>query len=861
MIWDAIRYGFSTHYWLTIAGVPVVWGEAATGLGLPSGFGTEDGSLVIDSSAAFGTEQINREIGISVGLGLSFKLLDSATSTDWLRTWSKSMTLTADQIATATAATVDDSTGWNNGDTMFLAMENQTIGTVASGTSLTGITRAVAESLAYDHDTGTTAQIITDRPRFWRGRQVVLWASPVDPSGFVTGATLATDAVQVWKGKLSGSPRREPDGFAFEAVSLDRILAQPLVGEVTGVISDASSKHEVKQGWSFTLAIDAINSTGASLWSDGYELAGQPFKADTDGDMLAPSLIKERIAAEFAVAVTAATAGADLGDLVWAGSGADESARVEVVADVNIVRVDVSLTTDNNSVPIITERNYVGGMPASPNGFVDTGWLGGSSPLFPQYGGVTPDESDSTITSLTIRLDEGAPSDVTAPGIVQIDKERFTFSVASSSEGNLYLGGMQRIGLGSLTGQTAIKKTAAVLFEDSGTADGMMLRCLMTSGTTGNQRSATYDTLVRGQGYGLDEDEIHEASFTGGGAPITSMPLRVSHAAKSFADIFGGMLGMFRRAVVSRPDLDDSHNIKLTLVRTITYGSTYAATITDDDLLSAATDPIQSVEPAEVANSITILRQTPGEDADASDRFVFNDLSSADIIGKVEASYSVPTKERDTLLDLAKIVVPSRLAADQTLQAVSMLVGPWIAAYPGDVVLISAVTHPALWTWTTSPGSVGHTGNGLVVGRTMDPVSTAVTLTVLLGGQLDVGSLSPAMLVSAHTGQDTDPATIDVPLGLNDGYLTHMVQAIDLNGGPVELYHYVPGDAEGAAESYTCSAATKTGGVCRLTIDTTTGGHTLVDNSSTLTLPTTNGGDITTYQGNFAHVDDGTNWG
>ena len=863
MIWDAVRYGWNTHLWLTIAGVPIVWGETASGKTLPTDFPDEDGSLSIDDSAEIGTEKIDRVRGIAAGLGLSFKLLDTATTRDWLRSPSKYMTLTADQPASgagSTAATVDDSTGWIAGDTMFLGMEAETIGVVASGTSLTGITRAEAGTLVYDHATGSTAQIITDRPRGFRGRDVILYASPIDPAGYVTGATLAADAVEVWKGRLVGSPQRSQDGFAFEAVAFDRVLDQPLVGEVTGEVVDAIGKIEVKKAWKFSIGVDAVDLAGASLWGGGYDLVGFPFKADADGDVLAPGEIRDRIVTEFAAAVTAATAGADVGGLVFASSGkSSPAARIEIVLDAAVYRVDVSIVTSDVPVPIEISHEFKGGMAGAVNAFVKTQWDGISPWPADQFPPPESDASDFTIEALTVKLDEGSPSDVSAPGVAKIGDELWKFSQVATSNAHLYVSGMARIGEGTLVGAEAEGKSVSILFQDSGTPSLTMLRALMSSGN--GQRSATYDTLARGQGYGLAEADVNLASFTSGGAPFTELPILISHADQSFADIFGGLLGMFRRAVVARPDLNDGHNIKLELVRTSPYGSTYTATITDDDLLSAEGDPIESVEAAAVPNSITVRRQMPGEDDKAADRFVFNDLATADVIGKVEAEFTIPTESRKTVRDLAEIVIPSLLAGDQMLQAVEVRVGPWVAAYPGDVVKFDGVTHPSLWTWNASPAAVGYSGNALTVGRRMAPTTSAVILTVLLDGQLSVRSLSPAMLVSAHTDAAGAPSTLSVPLGLNDGYLVHMQQALELAGGPVELYHYVPGDAEGAAESYTISAAASSGGVCVLTVDVTTGGHSVVDGESTLTLPSTLGGDVSTYQGTFAHVDDGTNWG
>ena len=847
-IWDATRYGWSPHYWLTISGVPVAWGERLSGLTLPSGYTIEDDSLVIDDSAEVGVEQIDRERGLAVSMSLTFKLLDTATSRDWLRTWSKSMRLTADQTAAATTATVDDSTGWSNGDRMYLGMESEIIGTVASGTSLTGISRAQSGSLAYLHSTGTTGQIITDRPRFWRGRQVVLWASPCDPSGHVTGANLDSDAIQVWKGKLVASPQREADGFSFEAVSLDRVLDQQLAAEVTGKVAETSQKHEIRTAWRWTVLISAQTSAGADVWT--YQLTGAPFENDADGDLISIEVIRKKIADSWDDAVITESAGADLGELVWSSwFGDPTTAKIEVVGDVTIAQLSCTVMLDpvlgSGGQPTIYAVlvPFPGGLSASPNYFLNTKWLGQG-------------DTDAEIRGLTIKLDEGDVGDVTAPGVVQVEDDRWRFGQVGTSQGELYLGYLTRVGSGKLTKASAVGKSAAILFEDEGTPDDLMLRALMSSGTT--ERSATYDTLLRGQGYGIDEADIKIATFTGAGSPVTSLPCRVSAATAAFGDMFGGVLGLFRRAVVCRPDLDESdHALKLTLVRTSPYGSSYSTTITNADLLSAESDPVVSVRSLEAPNVITVIRPLPGSD-DAEDRMVFNDGHAADVIGTIEAEYLVPSLDRAALLGIARAAAIGHLAADQSLQAVELRVGPWLAAEVGDVVYLNGVDHPSLWTWSTSPGQVGYTGTAIVVGRRMMLKNTAVIITLLLDGALAVKSLSPAALISAFAGTAANPTSIDIDLQ----YLEHMKAALDVTGGNVLLYHYQPGQAEGATESHDISAAANVGGACRLTVDATAGGHSLSTAlSSTLTLPSTDGGDIVDYQRNFAHVDDGSSWG
>ncbi len=134
-----------------------------------------------------------------------------------------------------------------------------------------------------------------------------------------------------------------------------------------------------------------------------------------------------------------------------------------------------------------------------------------------------------------------------------------------------------------------------------------------------------------------------------------------------------------------------------------------------------------------------------------------------------------------------------------------------------------------------------------------------MTLTVLADASVRASSLSPAALISSYTGTAANPATIDIPLS----YLKHMEATLaEEGGGTFWLAHYQPGQVETATQFHEVSAVAEVGGKCRLTIDGTSGGHSLdTTKQSTLTLPPTDYGDVTDYQTSFSHVDDGTTWG
>ena len=845
-LWDSMRYGFTPVYWLQVAGIPVVFIERELGLSLPTGYTTEDASLSIDDSAAVGVESINRDDGTAVSLSLSFKLLDTLVARDWLRRPTKSMTLAASLSATATAATVDDSTGWSNGDAAFLGMERITIGTVASGTSITGLARAEVGTYPHAHDVGTTSQIVTDRPRFWRGRDVVLWATPVDASGSPTGNTLATDAVQVWRGRIDTGPSRARDGFEFQALSMDRALDREFAATITGRVADTSAKVAISAGYTINAQVRANNNAGATVWQYGLPL--QPFALDTDGDLLTHAQIRDRVAVAWSTAVSNASAGGDVGSLTWHLLGGVYNARIGIVAAASVTDILVLLIFDGD---VVISQNVHKGNGFSLGAVVEI-WKTTGNPL--AVGGAFAQPYKWMVT---VDVDAGAASSVTAPGKFRISIDGahrvIDYQIADVNNAQVYLGWLSPAD-GSASLPTREQMTGAdveILLGDAGAFPTMMLRSLMSSGS--GVRSVTYDTLQRGQGYGLDESLVNVDSFTEASAPIGTLQGKISNGGNSFSSIFGGALGLYRKAVVARPD--GAGLIKLHLVDSAPFGSSYAVTIADADLLSDASDPVESVKKADAPTSIAILRPHGGG-SDTTDRIVFNDNAQVDAVGSSEVEYSIPAVDRVALWQTASQAAVSHLAADQTAQAVDVRVPPWIVAEPGDVVWIDS-THPSFYTWSSSPSAPGYVGAARVVGRRLDLKSGAVTLTLITDSGITVHALSPAALVVAFDSA-VAPTWIDVPLK----YLDHMATALAQAGANIWLSHYQPGEIETATQLHEVSAAADVGSLCRLTIASTSGGHTLVlAKQSTLTLPTTAGGIITAWQGNFAHVDDGTSWG
>lgn len=854
--WSPTPYGYAPVYWVTIGGLPVVFAERALGLTLPGDYTIEDGSLVIDDSAEVGVEHIDRERGIGVGLDFTAKLLDTATVRDWLRRWSKSATLTANLAVGATTIDVDSTSGWPSSGALYIGLEAITYSGVTA-TSFTGCTRAMYGSLATAYKVGTTGQIVTDRPRFWRGRDVTLWASMASPSGHVCGATYATEAVQVWRGKVTSGPDRAPDGFVIGCQSIDRILDVPLAGKVAGKVLSTSEKYLVKPSWSISITIDAQDGTyvPGSVYFHTVKLA--PFAGEDPNTWLYGAEIRSAIEAAWTTATTALGITGDLGSLIHKPKkgGAYYDLCVTVLHNATIERVAWTVVQYGTVGEVTTGKHAFGsaGMPGTYDyqAHVATSHGDGTLP------------ANAAPESVTVALDEGDPTDVPAIGKVRVTNGglscTYTYSAVTTSEADLYLAGLVPVqGNVALTAGQFTGAEVEVLAVDAG-ADGngdawssLALRCLMSSGT--GARSATYDTLPAGQGYALDEDVVDEASFIAGfGAePLGGLLGSIALAGRSFVDLFGGAAALFRRAVVARPDADAINTpIKLFVVNT-GNDTAYTTTITDDDLLSHAGDPVVAIKRLDSPNMVTV---TVDPDGANPLRLVYSANAEIDARGKVEVEYRIDAVDRDALATAARTATVGSFAHDVTLQAVELVVHPAVEAEVGDAIWLTT-THPAVWTWSTSPGSPGYDGPGRVTGRRVELKTGKTTLTVLIDGATRIHALSPAAEVMAFTGMAGAPTTIDVPRY----YYDHFAMALSDAGGPIDVLHYQPGEAESAADGYTVSTATDTGTYCRLTVASVTGTPTIdTTKRSTLTLPLSAG--VTAFQALFAHVDDGSYWG
>lgn len=779
------------------------------------------------------------------GLPLTFQLLDSAASREMVQRWSHTTYLTAPLDAVATTVTVNDTTGFpTSGPYMWIHIGLERITyTGTTPTSFTGCTRGTAGTRARRHVATGAGAIVTDQIKVWRGRGIRLWAVPMSPSGELAceNGNLLDEAQEVWRGYIDQGPRRESGRFAFDCLSIDRVLTHQLPTTATGKVVDASKRTAVYPSDMAELRIVGYGSGG---WD--YLIRIYPYADVANGTLLSVDEQRDRIIAAWAAAVTAAGAGSVVG-------GLSATSKITVETEGNAFlgsfaagyRWNLQLFADA-AVEYVLIQGFVGpdqitGSFGTPGGLVDMTvelpWFTNDKMLAsPGYAAIA--EPQGVAIQLDMVLDT-----VPASGLVQIGGVTFAYADSATQGGWVYLSGLK-----DANGNPHIWKdgkapkgaAAKILFQKEGPLADLMLSLLTSEGGGG-----AYDLWGFGEGYSIDESAIDTASFAATLAgPALDLAGSIGGSDTSFESSFGGLLALAQKGVVARTD--SSGLCRLGMVSTSPGGSAYKATITDAELLSLRGDPVEQVSRSEPLAGLNITLSSYGESYGPP-------MTLQEFAGLTEQAgrtldLSIPVQAGQDVLDQVKAWGASLLAQSATLQTLEMKVVPWVNATVGDLVWVD-VTHPNVWSWLSN--MPGYTGLGRILGATRDLKDGSLLLTVLIDGTINQAGLVPSMLVLAGSG--TTPSVIDV----SRLHLEHLQSAF--GAGTLVLRHYQPGrDNEDGGGTLTVASVTDTGSVARLVV--TGSVPVAVDTAykSTLCYPETSASNV--FQNLFAHVGDGSVW-
>ena len=842
LLFDTVRYGWQVIWAVMIEGIPTIFTEHATGFALPSGWTAEVAALVLDDSAVLGS-QVDRARGLGVGLAANFKLLSSASVDAYMRAPPLGTILDAAVTAAEVGAiSVVDTTGWPAAGDLYVGLERvgYTGQTAPPGATFTGLTRGKG-GVAYAHRVGSVSSQVTSLPYWWIGRDVQIWAIPCDPGGLPSSAdgALLTDAEMVWRGRIDGGPTRASDGWDFSAISLDRILDRELLARLSGKIVDAVPRYTIEPIDTWPCYID-VEQGGAIVAS--ALLLIKPWGALTAGVCYSAAELRAAFVIAWAAAVTAAGAGAWLGAIksAWAYW---KIALIGNAAWVGSAKIRISWKLDQQSNIWWPDATAAG------EALVKIASQGMDA-------GVYEIKSVDEMYALTVAVEisDGSVADLSAPGLIVVEGGIYRFWDLATSGSTAYLGHVTTLGNNWLdkAQREAINKpglSVEIRYEASAQSLGLLAAELIESSGTAALRG-TYDVLGRGQGYGIPDDCVDEASLLGVPAALVGLGVTADVAATSCADLACSGLALARAAIVARrqpASALDPRYVRLRLVPTDTTASDYLLSISTADLLGIDSDALTLEERLEVPTVLKVERTAAG--SDTPDKILATDLAAADVLGSIEQAHTVPATSIDALRVLVQDAAALLFASERFTAAIKIRVGPWVDAHVGDAVHLDLM-HPLLWDYLL--GTPGYVGNGRVVGRTLHPRTLVCELTIIIGGALRGSCLSIASEVSASAA-----GTVDVPLT----HLAHWSQALALAGGQVKALHYRPGAAENSAANWThVTLAVAVAGICRLSVADWAGEAVSVALATTLTLPLSADGEITEYQQGFAHDSDGTRW-
>jgi hypothetical protein len=851
-VWKPMQYGWSHVYWMTIEGIPFLPCERALSKTVPIGFGSEVATLVVDNSARVGAV-IDRNTGIGAGFPLSFKLLDSPTMSAYMTRQTVVRYLETAVNSTATVLTLDDVSGLTS--PVWLGRECVTFSGTA-GATLDPCTRGVA-GYALPHPIGSSANMVTSAPRYWRGRLVTLYAQPIDQTGYAPGTAWADTSIAVWRGYMSTEPLRSADGDGWEmqALPLDRQMARKLVGSLTGTVQDTEARFSVGSDLldikvdSFAVATGAVATYQAKL----TPLTDAGF---TFGDLISVSEAEAAIKTAWDSWVTAQGHGAIFGSIFYwtapkklgnigyqIGKG-ERVAFIEIKAAaptvaykclVNWFNCSGSLYNNTTTDPLLftTAENKSLSMRANYSGSIYNTGIGVDKNITP---------------AISVAFDGGSPGTLPAGGIFTIDGKpwRYAASQQSAIQNLLLLLNPYPIALSKPT-DIGVGVSIVVRPANDGTLAQTMLRMLHSTGETSLR--GTYDTLLGIQGLGLPTALTDDAQILAllGDTWWQTVELSAAPDDQSIEEVLGGPLALGAFAVVVRGGIDSDAVVSAVHTNSAVGGATVE--IADADLITygGASVNVMAIEPP------NRIKATLRVGKDEVGVVAVNDPERIAAEGSQELSYDFPiVAASDNVKSFIAGYTTTRVVGDAQASIVEFDCVPWVGVDIGDPVDLT-LTHPALWDIDT--GSPGLSARGRVIGRQVTPATGVQHLTVIIDGQTSGKPLCPATPVLTVAGGAGTPTSVTVAAEYYYIFSTAYAQRA---GTYMRLTYYEPGQGAETVTHYLDISAVTDGATVSLTVAAYSVGISVSTTLGWLTWPESASDDV--WQAQWMHDSDGSRW-
>ncbi|GMV72957.1 MAG: hypothetical protein AMXMBFR77_27940 [Phycisphaerales bacterium] len=742
----SVKRGFGWVFWCDIEGLPVILEERTTGLTRENY--TVAPRLVIDGSASIGWT-VDRRRGIVACRPLAMGIHDPENALGW---WTRAradgapvFTLAADVGPTDTECpVVDDLTGVGAG-AGYIGKEYWTwsgTDTEDSFHQLTGITRGLwGPRYSYGTMSILPFRQISQRPVFWPGRVVRLWAALIAPDGAPVGSAFGDQySLQLYVGDIEKPPAYDRGTFHFRVMSLERRLLRdvgvPYQAMLDGGRGDAAGDVYVWVGRDDEFR---LHFTAGSESYDGVWPVLDAASANTRVTL--ESLAK-------GVVHTAASTVRSTSEVIWTLAVAemeslpDGALRVRIHVETNATgSLNLYITRTNKSPAWMTDLHIQ--IPPSSNGDFDWVLRPQSSP----YAFVREPATSAWGTG-------GLPDAGLA--VVEDDpKELIRYKDKTEVHGTLGevwrltivdrgVGGSPRADLS----QRGIAVRGALLLQ--GKPGVLMARLLASSGTAGLR--GTHD--VWETGYGLDDTYLDIDSFVAFAAPAGNLSI-VPEQRFNFEALFGGLLAASWCAV---GPVRVGRTLRVGIIRTMPVNGFADVELGDASLMLRDAAQGEEVMPGP---SSVLVRAAQGalEQAQPSEFRVAEEALEA-AKGSEEWRLDLYGVSPGLFFAVAPVMALSLLSRTAQFAAARLRCTPWHDLLPGLRSGLT-ITHPSLWDWHT--GSMGLEGASRILAAERNLRTLIQTVNVLVDSQASIGCLCPGLRITGKAGSELTLAESATP--------------------------------------------------------------------------------------------------
>ena len=894
----SLPFGWSVCYGLRVEGITALFTEADLAGTAPTNT-TQRTALVIDGSAKIGSVA-DRNRGLGKAFDLTVGLIDTDPTDgtavrDFFDKPTAFCSLTSDLAYNATTIAVDDSSDFESSSVLWVG--NEAINyTGKTATSFTGCTRSYAGNKAYNHSIKSDVSVwVSNKPFSWLGREVWLYAIPMDPFGdiphdiTVAGANITASAPVVFRGNVASQPMRVDEKWSFTCRPIVRTLSNELIAAPTGqAVWALDDDLKVKVDLNFTWVSHYQAKISGSYHKATF--SSQPFANLSASSFYTLKQLRQYLALQltslFSDASDYPTAACPrLSAFSWVDSiEADEVAGS--VTKKSQLRCTVTSHSDDleelyvmpfglawDATPLSSELPWISY--ADEFGNVIVKWVNNVAPEGPGVlsGQVSPMPDDGETAAmmlapvatancntgfLKVSVDDGIAADLPTDGFVVLEADggnavyRYD-SVAENGDGTISIGLVNAgLDIPKIT-ESVIKGDASTMpvrfaFHDEGLQRDMMLRMIMSSGKAGVNH-ATYDSESLEQGY--DIAHVNADSF----AEVLDGPLWAGtggHMLYESGDgfsLYGGILALGQRCVVEN---ERDGDVKIEMVHTSFADSgVYSQTIKNHHLVTnkAGREPIRPKQVLENPNFIQA--KVVSSDGARDGTIVARDVQKMRQQGTIEMGLTIKGMTRSHLAHIFYDLAYSWFAVGNGRpQAVEIDIHPSVDVQVGDAVKLQLQTHH-LYQYGTALSHRGYDGFARVAGRQIDLNTGVQTLTLMLDGVLKSLALSPSAKVLAFAGAGSAATEISIDKKYQK------VMSLFLDGeSSFKLIAYKPGQ-DGTSYAYNVSAVTLDGDHTKLTIASQVGTFTVAAGWYLTNAVTA---DANTNQGYFAHTDTDGVW-